>query len=101
MKAVRPPPILLEKLHPETQKDGAPVAAYGVIGWFVAPPQIGSSVIVFRICRCGQWVDGVFVSSRVVALTDRGFHTLNSVYRWQEVECPAVLADVAVRLSRS
>jgi hypothetical protein len=96
------PLILLEKPDPQRHgEEGSPVVAYSVIGWFAAPPQIGSSVIVFRICRCGLWVDGIFVSSPVVALSDRGFHTLNSVYRWQEVRCPTVLADVAVRLSRS
>ncbi len=59
---------------------------YSVIGWLLRPPAVGQQVHVLRVARNGVVVPGCFVSTEVTAVPGEGeFHTLNSVYRWEEI----------------
>jgi hypothetical protein len=58
---------------------------YTVEGWLISPPAVGGRVVLFRLVRNGLRRPGVFWSTSVTMVGRGCFHTLNSVYRIEEV----------------
>lgn len=75
--------------HPAGQfqnKMGSLPVGYTVEGWLVSPPAVGGRVVLLRLVRNGLRRPGVFWSSCVTMVRRTCFHTLNLVYRIEEVE---------------
>lgn len=58
---------------------------YTMEGWLVSPPAVGGRVVLIRLVRNGLRRPGVFWSTCVTTVGRGCFHTLNSVYRIEEV----------------
>ncbi len=58
---------------------------YTMEGWLVSPPAVGRRVALIRLVRNGLRRPGVFWSTCVTMVGRGCFHTLNSVYRIEEV----------------
>lgn len=54
---------------------------YEIVGILMEPPVVGGNVEILRLERNGVRALGVFCSTRVVAVREHGFTTLNSEYR--------------------
>lgn len=61
---------------------------YRIQGWLVTPIVVGESVRILRVSRNGVLAPGIFCSSAVVTCDGARFSTVNSVYRWQIIDCP-------------
>jgi hypothetical protein len=53
---------------------------YYLEGYLKREVQVGLPVVVDRITRNGEKVSGLFVTSTVTEITEKGFRTLNSEY---------------------
>ena len=58
---------------------------YWIIGWLLIPPTLGESVLVLRIVRDGIVFPGQFKTSPVMGIRGNEFHTMNSIYRWEQI----------------
>ncbi len=58
---------------------------YTMVGWMIATPHIGQSLLLLRISRNNVHCMGVFRSSPVTGVQQALFWTQNSVYRWREI----------------
>ena len=59
---------------------------YWLIGWMLQPPVVGEPVRVLRVGRNGISMPGHFITSDVMEVPTAGeFHTMNSVYCWDEI----------------
>ena len=59
---------------------------YAIVGILMEPPVVGGNVEILRLERNGVRAFGVFRSTRVVAVREQGFTTLNSEYRLEIYE---------------
>ena len=58
---------------------------YWLIGWLVLPPQVGEPLRILRIVRDGIIFPGHFVSTLVMEIYGHEIHTMNSIYRLEEL----------------
>lgn len=58
---------------------------YWIIGWLLRPPTVGEVVIVLRIIRNGVVFPGQLTTTPIMAVRGDEFHTMNSIYRWEEI----------------
>jgi hypothetical protein len=63
---------------------------YTLTGYLLGPVVVGQNAVILRVTRNDVPVLGQFVSTKVVALTDTGFITTNSVYRLEFLPPPDV-----------
>lgn len=73
-----------------SSSDSLPVD-YWLVGWMLQPPVVGEPTRVLRVARNGIVIPGHFITSDVMEVPAVGvFHTMNSVYRWEEIAglCP-------------
>lgn len=65
---------------------GSLPSGYWFVGWLLRAPSVGQPVYVLRVARNGVVVPGCFASTEVVEVpSEREFHTMNSIYRWEEI----------------
>lgn len=68
-----------------SSSDSLPVE-YWLIGWMLRSPVVGEPMRVLRFARNGIFMPGHFMTSDVMEIPVTGvFHTMNSVYHWDEI----------------
>jgi hypothetical protein len=58
---------------------------YWLEGFINEKPTVGEGLVVSRTSRNGVEVSGIFTTSEITEITDKGFKTLNSVYKLEYI----------------